>query len=53
MPVNLGEAVSNVLGQDNMALRPEDVVTVYSQNELAQVPTVTVRGQVRKPAPIR
>jgi len=25
------------------------VVTVYSQNELAQVPTVTVRGQVRKP----
>ena len=48
-PLNLGEALSNQLGADNMPLRPEDSVTVYSQSELTQVPMVDVRGQVRKP----
>ena len=48
-PINLGEALSNQLGSDNMSLRPEDSVTIYSQNELGQVPMVEVLGQVRKP----
>ncbi len=48
-PLNLGEALSNQLGVDDMTLRPEDSVTVYSQNELGQVPMVEVLGQVRKP----
>ncbi len=49
VPINLGEALSNQLGVDDPALRPEDSVTVYSQSELAQIPTVAVIGQVRKP----
>jgi protein involved in polysaccharide export with SLBB domain len=49
LPLNLGEALSNQLGSDDMLLRPEDSLTVYSQNELAQIPTVAVLGQVRKP----
>ncbi len=48
-PINLGEALSNQLGADDMTLRPEDSVTIYSQNELGQVPMVRVLGQVRKP----
>ncbi len=47
--LNLGEALSNPLSSDDAALRPEDVLTVYSQNELSQVPTVSIRGEVRKP----
>jgi len=49
LPINLGEALSNSLGNDNLSLQPEDEITVYSQNELAQVPTVQVVGQVRNP----
>lgn len=50
LPVNLGEALSgSTLETDNLALKPEDTLTVYSQNELAQMPTVAVLGQVRKP----
>ena len=49
LPINLGEALSQQLGTDNMPLRPEDSVTVYSQTELAQVPAVAILGQVRKP----
>lgn len=48
-PINLGEALSQQLGNDNATLEPDDSVTVYSQDELAQVPTVEVLGQVRKP----
>ena len=48
-PINLGEALSQQLGNDNATLEPEDSVTVFSQNELAQVPTVEVLGEVRKP----
>jgi protein involved in polysaccharide export with SLBB domain len=48
-PLNLGEALSNQQGADNLALRPEDSVTVYSQSELAQIPMVVILGQVRRP----
>jgi protein involved in polysaccharide export with SLBB domain len=49
IPVNLNEALSDELGAANFALRPEDSLTIYSQGELNQVPTVSVRGAVRKP----
>jgi protein involved in polysaccharide export with SLBB domain len=48
-PLNLGEALSSLLSADNMLLRPEDTLVVYSQNELSQVPTVSIRGEVRNP----
>ena len=48
-PFNLGEALSSTLSPDDLLLRPEDTIVVYSQNELSQVPTVSVRGEVRKP----
>ena len=48
-PINLGEALSQPLGNDNVMLKADDAITIYSQNELAQVPTVEVLGQVRKP----
>ena len=48
-PLNLGDALTDQVGNDNARLEPEDSVTVYSQNELAQVPTVAILGQVRKP----
>jgi protein involved in polysaccharide export with SLBB domain len=49
IPINLGEALSSQLGVDNIELRPEDSITIYSQSELGQVPMVEVLGQVRKP----
>jgi protein involved in polysaccharide export with SLBB domain len=49
VPINLGEALANQLGADNITLRPEDSITVYSESELGQVPMVEVLGQVRKP----
>ena len=49
LPVNLGQALSDRLSIDNQELRPDDSVTVYSQNELAQIPTVSIDGQVRRP----
>jgi protein involved in polysaccharide export with SLBB domain len=49
LPVNLGDALSAQSGPDDFALRPEDTLTVYANNELGQVPTVSVVGEVRKP----
>src|SRR5579862_4947651 len=48
-PINLGEALSDQLSTDDARLEPEDTLTIYSENELAQVPTVQILGQVRKP----
>jgi protein involved in polysaccharide export with SLBB domain len=48
-PINLGEALSSQLSSDDALLRPEDTLTIFSQNELSQVPTVSIRGEVRKP----
>jgi protein involved in polysaccharide export with SLBB domain len=49
LPINLGEALSDRLGADDLDLKPDDNITVYSQSELAQIPTVSIDGQVRKP----
>ena len=49
IPVNLNDAMSDELGPGDFTLRPEDSLTIYSQGELNEIPTVTVRGAVRKP----
>ncbi|HEY6394521.1 MAG TPA: SLBB domain-containing protein, partial [Candidatus Binataceae bacterium] len=49
LAINLGEALSNQSSQDDIALNPEDTLVVYSQNELGQVSTVSIVGEVRKP----
>lgn len=48
MPINLGDALRGD-ARANIVLRPDDTLTIYSENELRETPTVTVRGEVRKP----
>jgi len=47
LPVNLDAAISDETSADNLALGPEDELTVFSQAQLDEVPTVTVEGSVR------
>jgi protein involved in polysaccharide export with SLBB domain len=49
LPVNLGAALTSPQSQDNLELRPEDIVRIYNLNEIGQLPTVSIRGEVRKP----
>jgi len=48
IPVNLGNALRSDAGAD-IALERGDTLTIYSDSELHELPTVTVRGEVRKP----
>ncbi len=48
IPVNLGDALRSDARAD-IVLERDDSLTVYSDHELQEVPTVTVRGAVRKP----
>lgn len=48
-PVNLGEAISDEFSSADSALEPGDTLTVYSEGEINEIPTVTVRGEVRRP----
>jgi protein involved in polysaccharide export with SLBB domain len=54
LPFNLGEALDNPVGLDNLALQPGDVVTVFSAKDV-QVPQakrqvfVRVEGEVLRP----
>ena len=47
--VDLGEAISNQSSLADSPLEPGDALTVFSEGEINEVPTVTVRGEVRKP----
>jgi polysaccharide biosynthesis/export protein len=47
--VDLGDAISNEYSIADIPLEPGDALTVYSEGEINEVPTVTVRGEVRKP----
>jgi protein involved in polysaccharide export with SLBB domain len=47
--VDLGEAITNQSSLADSPLEPGDALTVYSEGEINEVPTVTVRGEVRKP----
>ena len=49
MPVDLGAALQSDSLTFDTVLAPRDELTVYSENDLNDVPTVTVRGSVRKP----
>jgi polysaccharide export outer membrane protein len=48
VPVDLGEAMT-ASANANLALHPEDELTVYSETQLKQLPTVQVFGEVRNP----
>ena len=50
IPVNLGVALQDGgLDTQDLKLRPRDMLTIYSENDLQDRPTVTVEGVVRKP----
>jgi polysaccharide biosynthesis/export protein len=47
--IDLGAAVSNESSLADSLLEPGDSLTIYSEGEINEVPTVTVKGEVRKP----
>lgn len=47
--VDLGQAISNEMALADSPLEPGDTLTIYSQGEINEIPTVTVKGEVRKP----
>ncbi len=47
--VDLGEAISEEASTVDLPLEPQDTLTVYSEGEINEIPTVTVKGEVRKP----
>ncbi|MGH7987644.1 MAG: SLBB domain-containing protein [Candidatus Binataceae bacterium] len=49
MPLDLETALSDQDSTDNLMLRAGDVLTIYGQGEINEVPTVTVKGDVRRP----
>ncbi|MGD0076433.1 MAG: SLBB domain-containing protein, partial [Candidatus Binataceae bacterium] len=49
MHVNLGDAIANEISSANLTLERGDTLTVYSEGEINEIPTVTVSGKVRKP----
>jgi polysaccharide export outer membrane protein len=53
LPVDLGAALDHPDSAANLALQVFDTLTVYNQDNLRQLPTVTVTGQVRIPGTYR
>lgn len=49
LPVNLRNALSDPIAAQDLSLQPGDTLTVYSEGEVNEVPTVKVEGAVRKP----
>jgi protein involved in polysaccharide export with SLBB domain len=50
IPVNLGEALSDHLsGPQNISLHPGDTLTILNVNQIRDLPTVQVFGEVRNP----
>jgi len=47
--VNLGEAIANETSVADLMLQPQDTLTIYSEGEISQIPTVTVSGEVGRP----
>ncbi len=48
VPVDLGGAIRGD-ARANLLLRPGDALTIYSESELHETPTIAVRGEVRQP----
>jgi protein involved in polysaccharide export with SLBB domain len=53
MPVDLGKVLDSPGGSADLELQPLDQVTVYSEDSLRDLPTVTVTGEVRMPGKYR
>ena len=47
--VNLGDALSDEASAADLQLEPQDTLTVYSEGEISQIPTVMVTGEVERP----
>ena len=47
--VDLGDALSDEASAADLQLEPQDTLTVYSEGEISQIPTVMVTGEVEKP----
>jgi protein involved in polysaccharide export with SLBB domain len=53
LPVNLGQALDHPASAADIPLQPLDTVTIYNQDDLRNLPTVTVTGEVRIPGTYR
>ena len=49
IPLNLGEVLDNPESQQNLALRPDDIVRVYPKTLFNEVKQVTIEGSVKSP----
>ena len=49
IPFSLDGALSSPSDPNNLRLEPEDTLTIYNLRDIADVPEVVVRGEVRKP----
>jgi protein involved in polysaccharide export with SLBB domain len=49
IPFSLDGALSGPSDPSNLSLEPEDTLTIYNLKDIAEVPKVVVRGEVRKP----
>jgi protein involved in polysaccharide export with SLBB domain len=47
--VNLGDALSDEISLADLQLTPQDTLTVYSEGEISEIPTVKISGEVEKP----
>jgi protein involved in polysaccharide export with SLBB domain len=47
--VNLGDALSDETSDADLLLTAQDTLTIYSEGEISQIPTVTITGEVEKP----
>ena len=53
LPIDLGKALHSPRDAENVALQATDEVTVFSEDSLRDLPTVTVTGEVRMPGQYR
>jgi protein involved in polysaccharide export with SLBB domain len=49
MRVNLGDAISDEASTADLRLEPLDTLTIYSEGEISEIPTVAITGEVQKP----
>jgi polysaccharide export outer membrane protein len=49
LPVDLGAALNDDSSHANVLLRPRDTLTIYSNDEIRDLPVVRIVGEVRKP----
>ena len=47
--INLGDAISDEASAADLELSSQDTLTVYSEGEISEIPTVTITGEVERP----